>query len=84
MGSDPRNYKIARKERYIDEEGTQREAVSYSVEEGLTIWYDMDEIKQAIPLWKPHREDLYENTRYFFKGLKMKKEDNTCKQHTPG
>ena len=33
----------------------------------------MDEIKQAIPLWKPHRENLYENTRYFFKGLKMKK-----------
>ena len=32
VGSDPRNYKIARKEKYIDEDGAKKEAVSYNLE----------------------------------------------------
>ena len=44
-GSDPRNYKVARNETYIDEDGVQKETVSYSLEDGLTVWYDLAEIR---------------------------------------
>ena len=72
-GSDPRNYKVARNETYIDEDGVQKEAVSFSLEDGLTVWYDLAEIKQAIPLWIPPTTAVYENIRHWYKGLRMKK-----------
>ena len=53
MGGDPKSYKVARKEKYINEEGEQREAISYGVDHGLTVWYDMEEMRRAQPQWIP-------------------------------
>ena len=49
-GSTPKNWKIARKESYIDEEGEVRDAISYGLDErNMIVWYDLEEVKNALP-----------------------------------
>ena len=73
VGGDSKSYKVAWKEKYINEEGKQKKAISYGVDQGLTVWYDMEEMRRAQPQWIPHKEDRYENTRDFYLGLKSRK-----------
>ena len=48
VGSEPRNYKVARREKYIDEEGKLKEAISYGLDENsLTVWYDLEALRSS-------------------------------------
>ena len=49
-GGDPKNYRIARRERYVNEEGLIQEAMAYGTEKkDLLVWYVLDEVLAAFP-----------------------------------
>ena len=39
----------------------------------MTVWYDLEEVKKAIPMWIPPQKSVYENTKNWYKGLRMEK-----------
>merc|ERR1712082_480873 len=48
-----KNSRIARLEKYIDEDGVVNRAISYGDEETkLKVWYRLEDIQKALPRWK--------------------------------
>ena len=65
-GPDFMNYRIGRVERYIDTDGKIKRALSYGEEDiKLTVWYRLDEMFQAYPLWNIPKPCKYYNGRKF-------------------
>ena len=49
-----------------------KETISYGLDENsLTVWYGLDAVKEAIPRWELPARPVWENTRSWFKGLKI-------------
>ena len=62
-GGDPKNYRIARRERYVNEKGQIQEAMAYGTEKKyLLVWYDLDEVLAAFPKWVVPPTPKWENT----------------------
>merc|ERR1711874_255081 len=73
-------YEIVRVERYVDEQGVIRKAVSYGrTDLQLEVWYRYGDIQQYYPNWKIHRPSLFYNgkkwrdeTPFFLNKVKKK------------
>ena len=75
-GPAARGWRIARIEKYLDEEGRIKEAFAYGDDEkNILVWYDLEEFKRRFSNWIEPNPDKppYENTRRFFKGLRIEK-----------
>ena len=63
-GDDPKTYRVARIEKYIDIEGKIREVLAYGAKDvELLVWYDIDDIKATFSNWIIPEESRWENTR---------------------
>ena len=59
---------------------SQRGLVSHGQEETkLLVWYDIEDIKNAIPGWTEPIKPIYENTKKFYRGLRMPEVGNNGK-----
>ena len=64
QGDDPRIYRIARIEKYIDRRGQIREAIAYGqLEKEIVVWYDLKRVKQTFSCWIVPTISKWENTR---------------------
>ena len=65
-GPDFKNYRLGRVERYIDLDGKIKRALSYGEEDiKLRVWFKLEEMFQAYPLWKIPQPCRYYNGRRF-------------------
>ena len=57
-------YRVTRIEKYIDNNGTMKEALSYGDRDThLMVWYDLGEIRKAFSSWRIPEESPWVNTR---------------------
>ena len=68
-GDDPRLYRIARIEKYIDVRGQTKEAIAYGqLKKDLLVWYDLEKKQQAFPHWVIPVIPKWENTENWHAG----------------
>ena len=82
-GPAARGWRIARIEKYLDEEGRIKEAFAYGDDEkNILVWYDLEEFKRHFSNWIEPNPDKppYENTRRFYKGLRIGSSQNKTKK----
>ena len=49
-----------------------KEAIAYGLDEkDLTVWYDLGAMREAIPLWEIPSTPVWENTKSWYKDLKL-------------
>ena len=64
----------------MNEIGEVKDAVSYVQEETkLLVWYDLEEIKNVILGWTEPTKPIYENTKKFYRVLRMPEVGNNGK-----
>ena len=79
-GEDPISQRVVRIEKYIDQHGTTRKALSYGEDENeIGIWYHLEDIKRTFPEWNPPENSIYYNNKRF---LDQRKRD-TGGEKTP-
>ena len=62
---------MVRIEKYIDQYGTTRKALSYGEDESeMGIWYHLEDIKRAFPEWNPPECSIYYNNKRFLNQIK--------------
>ena len=65
-GPDYKDYFIARREKYIDQEGEPKYAICYKrSDKELNIWFEEEEMKEALDNWVIPELPYYYNMRKY-------------------
>ena len=82
-GGEPKNYRIARREKYFDKKGQIQEAMAYGTEKrDQLVWYNLNEMLAALPKWVIPTISRYqwENTENWYNGLYRRMDQERASQ----